>query len=66
MYDLDSLHKGQKSLSAPLRDVQSPSPLSFSLICVLNADMKFPPHLPTKPKGIGQQDTVSLLQQKNR
>lgn len=36
-----------------------------TLITVLNADMKFSPHL-SEPKGIGQQDTVSLPQQKKK
>lgn len=43
----------------------TPTMHKLYLISVLNADMKFMPHLP-KPKGIGQQDTVSLPQQKNR
>lgn len=42
----------------------SPTVCSLSLISVLNADMKFSAHL-HKPEGIGQQDTVSLPQQKN-
>lgn len=43
----------------------SPTIGTLSLISVLNADMKVFPHL-VQPKGIGQQDTVSLQQQKNR
>lgn len=44
--------------------LSTPTMGTLSLISVLNADMKFFPHL-LQPKGIGQQDTVSLQQQKN-
>lgn len=65
MDDQRDLDKGQISLSAIFAGAQSsPIPFSLSLISVLNSDMKFSPHLPPKPKGIGQQDTVSLPQQK--
>lgn len=39
---------------------------ALSLISVLNADLKFSPHLPPEPKGIGRQDTASLPQQGKR
>lgn len=59
--------EAKPSLSAVLCHAHSFSPTigTLSLISVLNADMKVFPHL-VQPKGIGQQDTVSLQQQKNR
>lgn len=52
-------------LPPPFPHHPSPTMGTLSLISVLNADMKFFPHL-LQPKGIGQQDTVSLQQQKTR